>query len=206
MLQRRVIFLLDPLLPVRKGRSSFSSISIQIRRMMMKSSVRPARSASSALLSSFEHLASYPPKLSRAASQLIHLPCPWRPRAVQKLRHVSRMLWSKMYYLHHLSNSVCEGILSFWIVIHWVFQKIDLPRCELFYDKLQGFDLVQTLTQASETLARCSFHPGACGWGVEVLCCTPFMLRPFSHSNSYFLFTTLYAKLYRKKHTSGLLP
>lgn len=37
-----------------------------------------------------------------------------------------------MYRLHNLSNGVSEDILPFWIVIHWVFQKIGLPRCELF--------------------------------------------------------------------------
>lgn len=107
---------------------------------MKRSSVRPARSASSILLSSFEQqsLASYPPKLPHA-SQVIHcLLCLRPPRAVQKLRHVGRMPWLKMYHLHRLSNGVYEGILPSWIVVHWVFQKIDLPRCELFIGEQRG--------------------------------------------------------------------
>ena len=104
----------------------------------MRSSVRPAHSASSALLLSFSQhsLTSYPP---RDASQVVHhLLCPRRPRVVQKLRHVSRTRWSKMYHLHYLSNGVCEGILPFWFVIHSVFQKIDLPRYELFMGEQNG--------------------------------------------------------------------
>jgi hypothetical protein len=173
----------------------------------VKYSVLPARWTSSAPLSSFERpQTSYPPKLPHVACQLIHLLCLLHRRAVQKLRHVSRMPWSKMHHRQPLSSGVSEGILPFWIVIHWLIQKIYLPRCELFIGaQRRAFDLVHTLTEASERLARCSFHPGACSWGVEVLCCTPLRLRFFSDSNIYFSFTSLYAKLNKETHTFGSL-
>lgn len=65
---------------------------------------------------------------------------------------------------------------------------------------------MHTLTQASETLARGSFHPGACVWGVEVLSCTPSRLRFFSCSNTYCSFTHLYDKINLETRTFGSSP
>lgn len=173
----------------------------------MKSSVRPARLASSALLSSFElqSLTSYLPKLPRGASQVIHLLCPWRRRAVQKLHHVSRMPWSKMSHLPHLSNGVCEGILPFWIAIHWLFQKIDLPEWVIYrwakpWERLISCTPWQRLQKhwpsARSILEHVHGERKSCVWGCV------FFRAPIPIFRSLLL----YPNLDRETHTSGSLP